>query len=503
MQRVLRAEKNDWLAVAAIAVLAAATALLVPAEHPLWVWIGVAGLIVVLMWSRFGDPLTLVLAWFVTSACFSYFFWRAPLPGGLLHVTVDRLFMLVVVTVMVLSLVVGRVSWRPLPAVVKLAVVMAGYFSVSLLMSGFASIADVTPHFRLVGGYYFPIIGMVIAYLAVRDERQAAKLAWFFLAFGLYLTVTAWAEYFGVWELVFPRYIADQELGIHWGRARGPFLVSPSLGVTLVFCFFSNLYLAGRMHGPARLLVYAADLLMVPAIFFTLTRSVWLAMVVCLVIYIAFNRRVRTKAGVFAGLGAVAVVLIAVLWPNLTSRDRATGGVSDPYPIYARVGLAKISMKLFSQQPVFGVGFGHFRDAAVQRGVDPASVYMRFASQQMEHNNFLSVLTETGVVGLVLYVLVLIGLLRVSLRVYRRLSPTGRGWMTRDFVVLYWIMFANYLIDAMFRETSVDPFNNSLFFVLSGMVLGMDFLLAGPAATWSAARTDRADAEFAADASLR
>ncbi|NLX07551.1 MAG: hypothetical protein GXY33_20620, partial [Phycisphaerae bacterium] len=104
---------------------------------------------------------------------------------------------------------------------------------------------------------------------------------------------------------------------------------------------------------------------------------------------------------------------------------------------------------------------------------------------------------------LVLYVLVLIGLLRVSLRVYRRLSPTGRGWMTRDFVVLYWIMFANYLIDAMFRETSVDPFNNSLFFVLSGMVLGMDFLLAGPAATWSAARTDRADAEFAADASLR
>jgi hypothetical protein len=35
----------------------------------------------------------------------------------------------------------------------------------------------------------------------------------------------------------------------------------------------------------------------------------------------------------------------------------------------------------------------------------------------------------------------------------------------------------DYLIDGMFRETSVDPFNNGLFFTFIGLILAVDYLL--------------------------
>src|SRR5262249_33649333 len=43
---------------------------------------------------------------------------------------------------------------------------------------------------------------------------------------GVYLAVTACAEISHQWWLVFPHYISDPTLGIHFGRARGPDLNS-------------------------------------------------------------------------------------------------------------------------------------------------------------------------------------------------------------------------------------------------------------------------------------
>jgi hypothetical protein len=42
--------------------------------------------------------------------------------------------------------------------------------------------------------------------------------------FGLYLSVTAVFEITKQWSLVFPGFIGDPKIGIHFGRARGPML---------------------------------------------------------------------------------------------------------------------------------------------------------------------------------------------------------------------------------------------------------------------------------------
>lgn len=478
MAHVLTTHKLDLLAVVGIALLTAVLVLLVPAEHLIWAWVALGALTIILLAAHFVDPVSLVLTWLVTVACLSYFFWRQPIPGLPINVTIDRLFILAVAVAAVLRLTTGKLSAKPLPGAVKILLLMLVYFTISLGLSGLRSIADVSPHFRLAGGYYFPAIAMIIVFLAIRDETQIRKILWFFFAFGLYLTITAWAEYLQLWSVVIPKYIATPELGIHWGRARGPFLVSPTLGITLIFCFFANLYLAAKTHAAPRTALYATNLVMLPAIFFTQTRSVWLAMILCSTVWLIGTKRLRSRAAAAGVLIAAGIIIVTIFSSNIASRDRTRGGVTDPYPVYARIGLAKISARIVRERPITGTGFGHFRDYAAKLTADPSGKYVRYGSQLMEHNNFLSILTETGIIGLLLFLAFLLAVFKASVRLYRRLALPDSGWLNRTFVVLYWILFVDILTDGMFRETSVDPFNNGLFFTLTALILAYDYLLA-------------------------
>ncbi len=469
----------DLIYILFVLVLSGVILFLLPEKYVLPGLIGVGIVFLFILWAHLGDLMTLILVWLITVACFSYFYWRSPLPipGISLNVTVDRLLILAILLTAIVALLIKRIPYKPLPKVVIVAFIMAIYFTISMAMTGFKSIADVKPHFRLIGGYYFPIIVMVLAYWSVNDEPQIKKISWLFFWFGLYLTITAWAEKFHIWSIVFPKYIADPKMGIHWGRARGPFLVSASLGITLVFCFFNNLYLAGRTRGVVKVILYSVNIIMIPAIFFTYTRSVWLAMIVCSVVWVLASRKVRNKMGVASVLLGAAILTVAVFHTNLLSRQRTKGGWMDPHPIYARLGLVKITGNIFKHHPLTGVGFGHFRDYAAHFSQDPTSKYIRFGSRLMEHNNFLSILAETGLVGLGLYLWMLWLIYKHSKRLHQRIPAEASGWVSRDLVVLFWILLIDYLIDGMFRETSVDPFNNGLLFMFVGVTLAVDYLL--------------------------
>jgi len=477
-------ERNDLIVVGLLGALCLLVSFFAPVEYRPFIWGGIGFVTILILWSNFCDLMTLILLWFVTVACFSYFFWKftIPMPGaGGFNVTIDRLVILIIVVVAFISWMIGRLPVKQAPTVLQILLLMLLFFTASLISTGFKSVSEVSPHFRLAGGYYFPTIALILTYFAVNDEPQIKKITWFFFWFGVYLTITAWAEHLKLWEIVFPRYIANPEYGIHWTRSRGPFLVSASLGITLIFCFFNNLFLASRIQGPSRPLIYAASLFILPAIFFTQTRSVWLAWVVCMVLWVILSRKIANKASVLLLLLALFIVVFALFKSNILSRERPRGGVTDPFPVYARIGLVKITGQIFQDHPILGVGFGHFRDYATKYMQDPSSKYIRFGSRLIEHNNFLSILAECGLVGLVLYLLFFLNVFKHSKSLYFRIPPDAGGWVSRDLVILYWILMVDYIIDAMFRETSVDPFNNGLFFAFTGLILAVDYLLDYPA----------------------
>lgn len=460
----------------AVAALILATVWLVPIEL-LPFWLGGIGVITALATYVFlGNPLVAVLAWFLTVTCLHEEFARLILPG-FFNLTIPRVLILVVVAMFVGMVAAGRLRIRWAWPTSLLMTVILVYFTLSAAVSGFQTIAVASVHYRLIAGYWFPFLVFALVLHAVHTDIDIRRLLTFFFLLGLYLTFTGWAERFQLWSLVWPSFIADPDKGIHWGRVRGPFLVSPIMGTAMVYVFFNNLVLA-RMSGPLmRFTCRLAALMTLPVLFWTQTRSVWLAMALAAILWLGFSRRGLVRSVGISLLLAVVIVGGTWNWRNLSSERREVGGMTSIEPIYVRLGLALITWDIFKDHPLTGVGFGHFRDHAVRYAHNPSSPYYAFASTAMEHNNFLSLLAECGLVGLVLFVWLLVAMLRASLRVYRRLPTEAADPINRDLVLLYWILYANWLVDAMFRETSVSPFVNSLLFGMTAMIFALDYLL--------------------------
>ncbi len=448
---------------------------LLPPDMLLAYWIVAGGAAIFLCYAVKGDLLGAVLLWFVTLIVLHEEFWREPVPH-FFALTIPRIGIVVLVLLLGTMVVLGRVRLRPVWPIAGAMFAVALCFLVSAAVSGFETRSVVTVHYRLIGGYLFPFCVFALVLHGFEGERDFRRLLVFFAIVSVYLVFTGWCEQLGLRALIFPRFINDPSVGIHWGRVRGPFVMSAAMGLALTYCYFNNLVLA-RSAGAWRWLLYGLNVVMLPAIFWTKTRSVWLALVFCSLIWVLYSRR-RTTRVVGVSLLLAAGLLIAVVnMENFLGKERAKGGMTDMEPILMRVGLAKMSWRIFQENPVSGVGFGHFRDRAPSYARDPSSGAFAFGSSALEHNNLLSILAETGAVGVLLYLTMIVLLLRCSIRVYRKLPARGSGLINRDLVVLYWVLAAAYLIDGTFRETSDNPFANSLFFGLSAVPVALDVLL--------------------------
>ena len=159
--------------------------------------------------------------------------------------------------------------------------------------------------------------------------------------------------------------------------------------------------------------------------------------------------------------------------------DRAGGGVAHKGPVRARVILIAQTWDMFKEAPLTGVGFGHFVDKQLSMPRDPGSLIGEPTGVLVQHNLFLNMLAETGAIGLILTVLVFALLFGQSRRLYRKLPPNATGDICRDFVVLFWVILANYLSDAMFRDPLWDVFSNAMLWSLAGFVVCFNRLL-GP-----------------------
>lgn len=457
------------------ALLASVAGAYLPTQGLLFAWTALGAIVVFVWYCVQGNLLVAILLWMVTLIALHEEFWRKSVPL-FFAITIPRMGIVVLVALLIAMLVVGRVRWRPAWPTSGLLLSLATYFSISAFVSGFETQSVVSVHYRLIGGYLFPFTVFALMLHGFDRERDFKRLAVFFAVLSVYLTFTGWCEQFDIRALIFPRFINDPSVGIHWGRVRGPFVMSAAMGLALTYCFFSNLVLARNVeHG--RWTLYALNTLMLPVIFWTKTRSVWLSWLLCMLIWAVYARR-RTTRVVFVSLLLAAALLVAVInMENFLSPDRSRGGLTDTEPLLLRIGLAQMTWEMVKEHPLVGVGFGHFRDHAPAFARDPSSPFFAFGSSAMEHNNLLSIVAETGIVGLVLYVLLAAYLIRLSVRLYRTLPPGLPGFISRDAVVLYWILAAAYFVDGTFRETSDNPFANSLFFGLSAVPAALNVLL--------------------------
>ncbi|HEV3021507.1 MAG TPA: hypothetical protein VGX76_03545, partial [Pirellulales bacterium] len=88
------------------------------------------------------------------------------------------------------------------------------------------------------------------------------------------------------------------------------------------------------------------------------------------------------------------------------------------------------------------------------------------ARRYVQHNTFLSLLAETGIVGAGLFIALLIVWGRGAWRLWR--APDAPLWV-RQQGLLFFALLGGYLPNAMFHDLAIIPMVNMLLFFLAGV----------------------------------
>lgn len=427
----------------------------------------VAALLWLTLLLRHGGLLAGCVLVVITGSCFGHpFFHRSVL-------TIDRTLWAVVVGLYCVQRFrregVSRCAWTrfDLWFVAFLAIL-----SVSTLSHDF-QYDDSQPLSRLLFLYLMPA-GL---YWIVRHEtvtpRAATSIAAAFAGFGIYLSLTAVAEVAGLRSLVFPRYIVSADYVEFLGRGRGPFL-NPSangiyLGTGLASCaFFWPLVARRWRYG----LLGAVGLVLLGGAA-TLTRCVWLGLLLSGMLLMWTTLPVRRSLGVSLLAGSLGVIILVGSWQHLVAfkRDQNVSVADMKESAKLRPMLAAVAWQVIQDHPLTGVGYGQYKQ------VDKRYIALRHVNLPLDkirpyhqHNVLLALLTETGVLGTVPFVVLLTGWATAAWKLSRR---GDLPWAWRNSGMVYLICLINYLANGMFQDVALIPMVNSILFLQAAVVMSV------------------------------
>lgn len=326
---------------------------------------------------------------------------------------------------------------------------------------------------NFLSGYIFPFFMFFIGKNVYDSSEKREGFIKFIMLIGLYLVCTAFLEHFHINRLIWPRYILDPSFGIHFERARGPFVQAAANGAVLGFVLVGSFYflIKTKVKNTWRLISLTLFILTPVAIFFTYTRAAWLAALAGFSLIFLFALRQRKLSSM-----AVIVILCVGLFIGLgffLSHDAdplASQRALDKSPVYDRMNLYIAMVNMFKEHPIFGVGFGKFTEFSKDyfRNVDG----IRFQATELAgHDSFMGVLAEMGILGLGLIVSIYLFILRKSIGLYKKLQNNAKD---TTLIAVFWAVMAVFIVNSIFIDMKYFEFINSIFFVFAGIICAWD-----------------------------
>ena len=168
-----------------------------------------------------------------------------------------------------------------------------------------------------------------------------------------------------------------------------------------------------------------AFLIIAVGFFATESRGGLIALAVASIAALVIAPRQRGRIVVFAAVMGIASLILIGLSPGAIHRIVDVGGGSS-----GRSDLWKVGYEVFKAHPIAGVGIGNFivvePHYALQSGFLDRPGYINI-TPQIVHNTYLQLLAETGVIGLLAFVAVIVGFLRIAWQACRRFERIGHS----------------------------------------------------------------------------
>jgi O-antigen ligase len=344
----------------------------------------------------------------------------------------------------------------------------------------------------------FVIFPFTVYYLvrnSSASDRGTRKLLAGLAVLQIYLALTGIFEHYRLKGLVFPPDILDPKAGDgRWYgvRIRGPYLHSPIYGAAMGMGFFLLLHFYNHVRSRARWLMLIGLLATPLACFYTLTRQVWIGLVLPMLFGAAFSRRHRVMLLVMLLAACAVLVMInpdAIIDPKVAksrATDEATG--------QARIAHYVIGMHMFLDKPLFGFGlemWGQSWESYRMRSANVKSWFgtidMNLARNVHAHNTFLRIAVELGLAGLIPFVIMFVLIFRESIFLYRH--SAGEGFYGRELVLAFWQLSIAYLVCINFVDPSMDEFLPGYFMAVAGVIVRRAELARNPAAAQAAGVT--------------
>jgi len=223
-------------------------------------------------------------------------------------------------------------------------------------------------------------------------------------------------------------------------------------------------------------------------VFYTLltkTRASWIALTLCTIFAVLFNRRkinrLFTKKRIIVFIIVLLVIIfIGYLFMPHQFKIKTTEGIikiinpeHGRYEIFRhqtilmRAVVWKNTVRMFLKHPLIGVGMGHFRIFYPRfRGAEDFSVYPRGIRFAKVHNEFLQIFVEGGIIGGILF----IGF--IGLLIWGAYTLIKRE-EEREVRIIYsglLISLVAMLANALFSSNLRIPSSSLVFWVIAGLL---------------------------------
>lgn len=371
----------------------------------------------------------------------------------------DRLlFVMGIVCVLFRSYVLGNLP-RPRFGASHAALALAvAYAAVSAM--AYHSLLHKGPGLLLIETFgVLPFISFWLGPVIFPTERERAILLRGLVVMGAYLGLTALFETTGPKSLVFPRYIMDPNVGLHYGRARGPFVDAVANGVGLYVGAVASAIAAYKSRAVRwHVLTVGVCILCLAGTIMTLERSIWISSAAATLVALLASRATRRVAIpvllTLAAVCAIAVFAIPGLHSSISQR------LSNPESLYDRENTTQTALAMIRARPLSGFGWNQFQSAHDAYIQESPNIPLT-ATNIVLHSAYLTYAVELGLVGGSLWLLsVLLGAGGTALT---RVPPELEPWR---------IGLVALLVFFLIGEAAVPPtvFVNASLWLWAGVV---------------------------------